>query len=138
MALTFEQKGFNTRHKQAFKANVDDPELVDRSVCITNSKTNPVPVLIEKDATASSTAFSGTATTVVQNVPAVADKVILSAIIYADSKNLQVSFDSGATFFTFLRRGALVKDVKGDQTQIQIQTTTGSVDFEIILDFEGT
>ena len=90
-------------------------------------------IIVEiKDNKGTSTAFSGTATTGVTNLPTVAGNVISNATIYADKKDLQVSFDNGTTYFTFLGSGSLVKNVKGNITQIQVKTVVGSIDFEIL------
>ncbi|MCP3684544.1 MAG: hypothetical protein GY861_17905 [bacterium] len=85
----------------------------------------------------SSEAFSGTATTSVANVPAVADKVISGISIWnKSSTELQVSFDGGSTFHDHDKKAFMSHNVKGEPTQIQVKTASGTADYKMIINFE--
>lgn len=80
--------------------------------------------------------FSGTATTSPVNVPAVANEKISGYLVVAQDKNLQVSDDGGTTYFTFDDGDAMAWDVKGEITQIQVKTSSGTADYKIKINFE--
>jgi hypothetical protein len=81
--------------------------------------------------------FSGTATTTPANVPSVAGNVISGAgISNTGSVNLRVSFDGGSTFTTVEKKTFLSWNIKGQVTQIVVETLTGSTTYEIIANLE--
>jgi hypothetical protein len=84
----------------------------------------------------STVAYTGTATTSVQNVPSVADKVISGFGLTVSGNNVQISVDGGTTFFNVPRRGSITWDVKGEIQQLQIKTSFGSTDFDLLINFE--
>lgn len=84
----------------------------------------------------STVAFDGTATTSVSLVPAVAGEAISQIYFNAIGRNLEVSFDNGTTFYAFDRKDRFTWDVKGEITQLQIRTSSGSSDWSAIINFE--
>ena len=93
-------------------------------------------VIETEDNLGSTEAFSGTANTTPADVPGSPDKVISQALIAADDRDLQVSFDGGTTYFTFNKSEILTWDVKGKITSLKVKTPTGTAAYRIILNFE--
>ena len=92
-----------------------------------------------EDNAGSTQVFTGTATTTPSNVPAVAGNAISGVGIVARRGNLEVSFDGGLTFWPFEQtRESLTWDVKGRITQLVVRTSSGSVDYRIIINFEDS
>ena len=89
-----------------------------------------------EDNAGESVAYTGTATTTLSNLPAVADKIISQAFIVADDKNLEVSFDGGNTYLPLNKRDSLTWDVKGQIQQIKVRTSSGTADFRALINFE--
>lgn len=89
-----------------------------------------------RDLDGSTKAYSGTATTTETNIPTVADKIISQVTITCDGNNFQVSFDGGSTYFTMEKRDTLCQDVKGKITQIKVKTTSSTVNYKTIINFE--
>lgn len=89
-----------------------------------------------EDNSGRSQAFNGTASTTVANVPAVAGEAISQLLLYVDGKNVEVSFDSGTSFFLMPDNGVLSWDVKGGITQVQIRTSSGTTDYSMLINFE--
>ena len=83
-----------------------------------------------------SEAFSGTATTSVTNIPSSAGQKISEALVAVDGNNVQISFDGGTSFWDVPKKAAFAWDVKGEITQIQIKTSSGSTDYSILVNFE--
>lgn len=82
------------------------------------------------------TAYEGTATTSVANVPSSAGNAISQCLIKSEGNNLQISFDDGTSFITLDKSEALTWDVKGEITQLQIKTSSGSVNYRILINTE--
>jgi hypothetical protein len=89
-----------------------------------------------KDNIGSTVAFNGTATTSVQSVPALAGTSISDALIISSGRRLQVSFDGGGTFLNVPRNGAIAWNVKGQVAQLQVRTSSGTTDFDLLINFE--
>ena len=89
-----------------------------------------------KDNVGRSESFSGTATTVVQNIPSVSGEIISGVIFVAEENNIEVSFDSGTSFFQLDRNDVLNLDVKGEIRQFQVRAISGNRDFKCIVNFE--
>jgi len=88
------------------------------------------------DDSGATTAFTGTATTAVQSIPATADKVISSVTFAVDGKNVQISADNEESFFNVPDKSMGSKDIRGGIRQIQIKTSSGSTDFDFWIDFK--
>lgn len=85
------------------------------------------------------TAYSGTATTSVSNIPSTAGNNIVEAIIKNDDvfTDLLVSFDGGTTYFTIDPRSSLSIDkVRGNITQVKLKTNAGTASYDAILGAE--
>lgn len=95
-----------------------------------------LPQFESSDNIGSTVAFNGTATTSVQSIPAVADKIISGFGLTVSGNNVEISTDGGATFFRLPRRASITWDVKGEIRQIQIRTSSGSTDFDFLINFE--
>ena len=95
-----------------------------------------LPSFEVEDNVGSTVAFNGTATTTPVNIPAVAGARISGFLIKSIDKNLEVSFDNGATFYSFDKRDVLTWDLKGDVRQLIFQTSSGSANFKGLLNLE--
>ena len=82
------------------------------------------------------TAYLGTATTTFANIPASAGGVISGCMIKPTGNNFEVSFDGGTSYLPLARNSIFTWDIKGEITQIRIKTSTGSADYEILLNTE--
>lgn len=89
-----------------------------------------------KDNQGSSVPFNGTATTTPQNIPAVAGNVISGFVLSVDGQNVEVSTDGGSNYYAVPRNGSISWDVKGEITQIQVRTSSGSTGFSGIVNLE--
>lgn len=90
-----------------------------------------------KDNDGSTVAYSGTATTTVSNIPAIAGNVISGCeIVNRGSINLEISFDGGATYATLEKKESLSWDIKGNITQIKVKTLVDTTVYGCIINFE--
>lgn len=62
--MDFDKKGLNTRQNESYQANIDDADLVDKRVVVTNSTTNPIPVSVVSGGVGSSFLDGGSSATV--------------------------------------------------------------------------
>ena len=88
------------------------------------------------DICGSTEAFSGTATTIVQDIPSVAGNIISGFMFSVDGNNVQISADGGVTYFNVPRKATGYKQVKGEITQLKVRTSSGSTGFDFWVDFE--
>lgn len=89
-----------------------------------------------KDNVGSTEGFSGTATTSVANIPSIAGNIISGFMFQVTGSNVQISADGGTTFFDLPKNATGFKDVKGEITQLQIKTSSGSAPYSLWVDFE--
>ena len=80
--------------------------------------------------------FSGTATTTVSQIPAVAGESISGYLFIADERNIELSDDGGITFFPVKNGEAIIWDVKGNITQLHVRSTGGNRDYRCKINFE--
>lgn len=80
---------------------------------------------------------TGTASTTVAAVPAVADKVISGfAIDNIGTNDILISMDGGSTFKTVNKKAFFSWNVKGNIKQLFVKTLTGTSDYEIVINYE--
>ena len=90
-----------------------------------------------KDNDGRTQAYSGTATTSVASVPSSAGEKIAGASIFNNgSVDLLVSFDGGTSFLALGRKSFFSKNIKGQPTQLQVKTNSGTSAYEIAINFE--
>lgn len=94
------------------------------------------------DLEGSTKTFSGSATTVPSPVPSAPTFAISEVLIKnngtATGHVLEVSFDSGVTYFTIAKGDVLIWGPKGGVTQLYIKSASGSVPYEILLNLESS
>lgn len=81
-------------------------------------------------------AFSVTATTTPQSVPAVAGEQISGFLFSIEGRDVEISTDGGTSYFPFPRDAQGAKDVKGEITQLSVRTSAGSATVNLWIDFE--
>ena len=94
------------------------------------------PQFENSDNSGSTIAYSGTATTTPTAVPASPGAGISQAIVKANGSNLEVSYDGGSTYWPYDNRASLSWDVKGLPTQLFFRTSSGSTDYDALINFE--
>jgi hypothetical protein len=92
------------------------------------------------DRVGTTTHFNGTATTSPALVPAsagdsIAEVLIRNLLTNPTANKLEVSFD-GIEYFTLNRSEHIVWGVKGNLTQIYVRSTSGTADYQIIMNRE--
>lgn len=81
--------------------------------------------------------YCDSATAVATSIPAVADKRIDEFVIQNldETENLLVSLDGGTKFWTIFPCSHLAWTPKGDIEQLMIKSSSGSVDYEALINF---
>jgi hypothetical protein len=99
-----------------------------------------IPQFEISDLAGTVTHFSGVATTVAVQIPAVPSTVIAEVLIRNTndfgSDKLQVSFDGGVSYFDIDTKDALACGPKGQITSIHIRSSSGSVNYQVIMNRE--
>lgn len=88
------------------------------------------------DNSGSTEAFSVTATTSVQSVPSTPGEIISGFMFSVNGNNVEISADGGVSFFKLPKDAVGAKDIKGEITQLQVRTSSGSTALELWIDFE--
>ena len=83
------------------------------------------------------TAITGTATTTPAGFPTTPGQGISQVLIKPLGNFFEASFDGGSTYLSIVRNSVLTWDVKGEPTQIFVRTTSGTSDFEMLVNREA-
>lgn len=94
------------------------------------------PQFESEDNIGSTRGYSGVATVVAANVPAVAGKAISGFMWAIDGENLEISADGGLTFFKVPKKSEGFKDIKGRPTQLIVKTSVATCGYSLWIDFE--